>query len=70
LVLNTRQLKVILRIFDAVIDGFDGGMNARKYMGITKTLKATATRDLQELSELGIFTPSGAGRNTSYHLTF
>lgn len=30
-------------------DGFEGGMNARKYISITKTSKATATRDMQPL---------------------
>ncbi|MGN6292449.1 MAG: hypothetical protein ACTHMV_06845 [Chitinophagaceae bacterium] len=28
-------------------------MNARKYIGITKTSKATATRDMQQLLEMG-----------------
>src|SRR5690606_12814565 len=35
--LNDRQLKVVRRMFDAGPDGFTGGMNARKYIGITKT---------------------------------
>ena len=48
--------------------GFKGGMNARKYMGITKTSKATATRDMQQLLEMGIFVLAGkaGGRSTSY----
>jgi Fic family protein len=48
--LNDRQLKVITRMFDAGLEGFKGGMNARKYISITKPSKATATRDLQYLS--------------------
>ncbi|MBX3252889.1 MAG: hypothetical protein KF862_02010 [Chitinophagaceae bacterium] len=28
--------------------GFEGGMNARKYTGITKTSKATATGDWKQ----------------------
>lgn len=64
--LNERQLKVIRRMMDAGPEGFDGGMNATKYISITKTSKATATRDLQQLVELGIFQPEGGGRSTRY----
>ncbi len=66
--LNTRQLRAIKRIFAEGVDGFEGGMNAQKYIGITKTSKATATRDLQELLAMGLFKVFGAGRNTSYEL--
>jgi len=48
--------------------GFEGGMNARKYIGITKTSKATATRDLQDLVGKGICIPTGSGRSTRYEL--
>ncbi len=66
-VLNNRQLKVISKMLE--VDGeFKGGMNARKYQSITKTSKATATRDLQDLSEKGIFQSAGGGRSTSYRL--
>jgi Fic family protein len=45
-------------------------MNARKYIGITKTSKATATRDMQQLLELGAFIMCGkaGGRSTSYQV--
>jgi Fic family protein len=43
-------------------------MNARKYIGITKTSKPTATRDLQDLVGKGIFIPIGGGRSTRYEL--
>ena len=51
-------------------DGFIGGMNARKYMTIEKTSKATATRDMQQLLEIGafVFAGNGGGRSTSYKL--
>src|SRR5690606_28414442 len=48
--LNERQLKAINRMFEAGVDGFQGGMTAKKYMAIAKTSKATATRDLQHLN--------------------
>jgi Fic family protein len=66
--INERQLKVLNKMLDQGVDGFEGGMNALKYIGITKASKATATRDLQELLALGIFTVIGAGRSTRYDL--
>ncbi|WP_335967028.1 hypothetical protein [Galbibacter sp. PAP.153] len=39
-----------------------GGMTAKKYMAITKTSKATATRDLQDIVAKEVFTTIGAGR--------
>lgn len=47
---------------------FEGGMNTRKYMGITRASKATATRDLRELVQLGALVPKGQGRGTRYEL--
>jgi Fic family protein len=66
--LNERQLKVIKRMFDAGPEGFEGGMNASKYVIIVKTSKATATRDLQTLAEIKAFIPKGGGRSTSYDI--
>lgn len=66
--LNERQVKALNRMFDAGPEGFEGGMNARKYMAITKASKATATRDLQHLLELGAFVQEGGGRSTRYGL--
>ncbi len=67
--LNERQLKVIRRMFEAGPEGFTSGMNARKYVALTGSSKATATRDLQELARLGALTPAGGGRSTRYELT-
>ena len=66
--LNERQIKVVRRMLDAGPDGFEGGINARKYMSITKASKATATRDLQNLSEMGVLVIEGGGRSTHYIL--
>jgi Fic family protein len=66
--LNPRQLKVIEKMFRAGTEGFTGGMNARKYVALTGTSKATATRDLQELAEMGVLVPTGGGRSTRYEL--
>lgn len=66
--LNERQLKVIRRMLDAGPQGFQGGMSAKKYISITITSKATATRDLQNLLELQVLKIEGGGRSTHYFL--
>ena len=66
--LNDRQRKVINRMLEEGINGFKGGMNVKKYINITNTSKATATRDLQELVEVNTFIIKRAGRSTSYEI--
>ncbi|ELR72301.1 hypothetical protein C900_01716 [Fulvivirga imtechensis AK7] len=66
--LNDRQLKVIKTMLKSGPEGFEGGMTAKKYMSTTRTSKATATRDLQELFEMGIFLRESGGRSTRYKL--
>ncbi len=68
--LNDRQLKAIKRMLREGPKGFEGGMTAKKYIRITQTSKATATRDLQKLLELDIFRVEGEGRSTSYQINF
>lgn len=68
--LNDRQAKVILRIFKEGIDGFEGGLSADNYIKITSTSRATATRDLRELVEIGAFTKTGELKSTRYYLKF
>lgn len=62
--LNDRQQKVLKKMTDNEI--FKGGMTAKKYMSITKTSKATATRDLQDLFDKGVLIMQGKGRNVNY----
>lgn len=66
--LNTRQIKLIEKLFAAEPDGFEGGMSAEKYIHITDTSRATATRDLHRLVELGILRKEGELRHTRYYL--
>src|ERR1700687_6208770 len=66
--LNERQEKVVARMFDEGIDGFTGGLSAENYISISKTSRATATRDLQDLVEKGALTKSGELRHTRYRL--
>lgn len=65
--LNKRQMKVVLKMLESP-DGFKGGMSAKKYISINKTSKATATRDLQELTEMGLLMLVGGGRSTHYFI--
>lgn len=67
-VLNTRQIKVLKRMLKEGPNGFEGGMTAKKYIKITNTSKATATRDMQHLKEIGIFISFGDGRSTAYRI--
>lgn len=66
--LNERELKAINKMLEYGIEGFKGGMTAKKYISINKTSKATATRDLQHLSDIGVFNKMGGGRSISYTL--
>lgn len=67
--LNERQDKVIARMFREGIDGFKGGLSAENYITITRTSRATATRDLQDLVTMGALTKTGELRHTRYHLS-
>lgn len=66
--LNERQMKVVKKLFETGMKGFEGGMSAKKYMAITNTSKATATRDLQHLVEINALKQIGGGRSVRYEL--
>jgi Fic family protein len=66
--MNERQRKAVLKMFENGVVGFQGGMTAIKYVSITKTSRATTTRDLQDLKEKSILIPRGEGRSRSYDL--
>jgi Fic family protein len=66
--LNPRQEKVLLRMFAEGLTGFKGGLSAENYIAITKTSKATATRDLTDLLHKGALTKTGELRHTRYWL--
>jgi len=68
--LNTRQLKVLAKIFDKGAENFIGGINTKKYMAIAKTSRASAVRDLIQLLEYGCIRQieATAGRNIRYEL--
>lgn len=66
-VLSERNIKVLNRLLDSSGDEFEQGINASKYQSLTKVSKATATRDLAELSEKGCLNKlASGGRSTRY----
>jgi Fic family protein len=69
--LNERQRKVINRLLDAGPQGFAGGINTRKYMGLTKTSRATAYRELADLVAKGCLERTGkGGRSSGYEVVW
>lgn len=66
--LNSRQEKALLRMFQEGPNGFEGGLNAEKYIAITGASRATATRDLAELVALQALLKTGELRHTRYWL--
>lgn len=67
--MNERQMKAVLKMLESP-NGFKGGMTAKKYISLNHTSKATATRDLQQLAEIGILNLQGSGRSTHYFIEF
>jgi len=68
-VLNERQRKVLNRLLDAGPGGFEGGINTRKYMSLTKTSRATAYRELADLLEKDCLCSTGkGGRSSGYEI--
>jgi len=66
--LNARQSKVVERLFREGPEGFKGGLSAENYISITGTSRATTTRDLQDLVEMGALGRTGERRHTRYSL--
>ncbi len=68
--MNPRQKKAALRIFKEGPNGFSGGFSAKNYSSVVKIPSATATRDLKDLVDKGIFTKTGKLKSTRYALNF
>ena len=66
--LNTRQIKVLNRLLDAGVDGFEGGLSTKKYISIAKTSPATAKRDIADLVSKNLISQveGTAGRSVRY----
>ena len=55
-----------MRLFQTGPEGFIGGLSAENYIAITRTSRATATRDLQDLVAKGALTRTGERKHTRY----
>jgi len=68
--LNKRQIKVLNKVLDMGIENFEGGINTKKYISLTKVSKATAIRDISQLVSLGCIKQieGTAGRNIRYKI--
>jgi Fic family protein len=68
--LNQREIKILNKLLDAGENGFEGGLNSKKYLSITKTSLATAKRDIKDLLEKDLIEKieGSSGRNTRYKL--
>jgi len=70
-VVTERQKKVLNRLLDAGKDGFEGGLSTRKYMGMTKTSRATAWREIEDLLQKQMLRPlPGGGRSVAYEIVW
>jgi hypothetical protein len=66
--INERQRKVLQRLLDDGDGGFEGGLNAEKYMKLTGASKAIATRDLSEMVARGRLWNAGVGKAVRYYV--
>ncbi len=68
--LNERQIKVLNKLLDFGNENFEGGINTKKYISLTKVSKATAVRDIAGLVECGCIKQieGTGGRNVRYEL--
>ena len=68
-VVNERQIKVLNRLMDMGKGGFEGGLSTRKYIGMTRTSRATAWREINDLLQKKMLRPlPGGGRSTAYEI--
>ena len=66
--LSASQRKTLARLLEAQPAGFAGGMSTEKYVNLTGASRATAYRELTELTEYGLLARTGQGRGTRYAL--
>jgi len=66
--LSASQRKILSKLFDSGPEGFVGGMSTLKYVNITGQSRATAYRELTELSSLGLLDQYGQGRGVRYRI--
>lgn len=66
---NERQKKVIQKLLEAGPGGFKGGLTTRKYVGMTRTSRVTAYREITDLLDKGVLRhTAGKGRSVKYEM--
>ncbi|MDF1759869.1 MAG: Fic family protein [Coxiellaceae bacterium] len=69
--LNPKQIKVLNKLLDYGPEGYIGSMTTRKYMGITRTSRATAYRELIDLVNKNCIKPTAdKGRSAAYEIVW
>jgi Fic family protein len=68
--MNTRQRKALIKFLEAGEDGFEDGLTAKKYQGMSKGNRATVTRDLTDLVEKSVLSMEGERRTMKYRLNW
>ncbi len=66
--LNDRQKVMLSYLFEKGPDVINEDVSAEKYISVTETSRATATRDLQDLVEKQVFLRLGERKHTRYYL--
>ncbi len=66
--LSAAQRKTLGKLVDAGPDGFAVAMSTEKYVHLTGVSRATAYRELTDLTERGLLARTGQGRGTRYRL--
>lgn len=64
--LSASQRKALNTIIDSDPQGFSQGISTEKYVNLTGVSRATAWRELTQLTEWGLLVKSGQGRGTRY----
>ena len=68
---NERQRKVLNKLLDAGQGNFQGGLSTRKYMGMTKTSRATAWREIEDMLQKKMLRSlPGRGRSAAYEIAW
>jgi Fic family protein len=68
---NERQRLVLNKLLDAGKGRFEGGLSTRKYVSMTKTSRATAWREIEDmLQKRMIRVMPGSGRSTAYEIAW
>lgn len=68
--LNERQIKVVKKLLEAGVGGFEGGLTAKKHQGMVKGSRATLTRDLADLVSKKVLVLTGERKAARYDLNW